>query len=150
MKKLILLAMSAALLSCSAQANDMGCLRLKVRLTYPHMEYGDFGRAFVEVFVTNDLPYAIASAQVAYSIRTPGREMAWAEGENRYKFQGGLEPGEQRTAIYYGEYLPSGAKEQPLQVEVELRDITDAKGRRASTGDALVSCHVNPQSQEDM
>lgn len=147
-------ALTLLLMAGAAHAGDLTerqrCLQAKVQLTYAHLEYGDFGRAFVEVYVTNNLPYAISAAEVAFSITTPGREAAWVQSVDKRSFEGGIEPGEQRKMLMLGEYLPEGTDGKPLEVTAKLVDVANTQGELAIAGNAPVSCHVNPPTGEDM
>lgn len=49
--------------------------------------------------VSNNLAVALADIDFVYEVRTPGRAMAWQEGDGFFSIDGGLEPGETRELV---------------------------------------------------
>lgn len=49
--------------------------------------------------VSNNLAVTLAEIDFVYEVRTPGRAMAWQEGDGFFRIDGGLEPGETRKLV---------------------------------------------------
>lgn len=105
MKKVFVLVLAVLLAGCGPSQDEIAqqraegldaleSLNRSVVITDPVFE----GR-HLRASVTNSLAVALAGIDFVYEVRTPGRAMAWQEGDGFFSIDGGLEPGETRELV---------------------------------------------------
>lgn len=130
------------------EIDQQACLGEKVIATNTNIEEAMLAGRVLQMDVTNNLPWSIASIHASYVVTSLGRSVPWMQDDFTRSIKGGIEPGETRKVTVLVHSLPTDAPVK-LITDVTILDVADPKDRwlitatDATKGKSLLSCQAS-------